>query len=245
VTVRVRPLECGWLQTDAGAMISGQAGAMRVPVPAFAVEHPRGTLVFDTGMHPELLQSTERMRETAKLFGVKLTEHDLLPARLASVDIDASDVTFAAVSHLHFDHCGGLAGVPNGRLLVQRAEWDAAFEPALVDFGVFIPDDFDCGHDRVLLDGEHDVFGDGAVKLVPTPGHTAGHQSLLIENRMLLVGDACYCRLALDLDALPPFGADLDRQRETFAWLRKEEARGVDLVFSHDTAQWEEVGELL
>jgi glyoxylase-like metal-dependent hydrolase (beta-lactamase superfamily II) len=241
----VRPLECGWLQTDAGGMITGQHGRLRVPVPAFAVEHPRGTLVFDTGMHPELLEHTGRMRETAKLFEVELTDDDLLPARLAGAGIDAAAVTFAAVSHLHFDHCGGLAGVPNARMLVQRAEWDAALEPALVDFGVFNPEDFDCGHDRVLLDGEHDVFGDGAVKLVPTPGHTAGHQSLLIEDRMLLVGDACYCRVALDLDALPPFGADLERQRKTFAWLRRKEAAGVDLVFSHDTAQWERLGDVL
>jgi glyoxylase-like metal-dependent hydrolase (beta-lactamase superfamily II) len=78
-----------------------------------------------------------------------------------------------------------------------------------------------------------------------TPGHTKGHQSLLIENRLLLVGDACYCRLALDRDALPPFAADLERQRKTFAWLRRREAAGVTLVFSHDIEQWTSLGEFL
>ena len=224
VSVRVRPLECGWLQTDAGGMISGQSGAMRVPVPAFAVEHPRGTLVFDTGMHPELLQHTGRMRETAKLFEVELTEDDLLPARLAGAEIDASEVTFAAVSHLHFDHCGGLAQLSSARVLVPAAEWAAGFEDGLVEFGVFNPGDFDLGHDRQLLDGEHDIFGDGRLRLLPTAGHTAGHQSLLVDGTTLLVGDACYCQPALDQDALPPFAADAEAQHRVFSWLRDQQA---------------------
>ena len=220
MTVRVRPLECGWLTTDSATMITGQKGRMRMPVPAFAVEHPRGTLVFDTGMHPDLVHSTERLRSVASLFDIEHEARFLLGTQLADAGIDATDVALAAVSHLHFDHCGGLVDVPNARLLVQRAEWDAAFDEGLVEYGVFNPDDFDLGHERELLDGEHDVFGDGSVRLVPTPGHTHGHQSLLVEDRLLLVADACYCRLALDLDATPPFGADLDEQRKTFAWLR-------------------------
>ena len=101
-----------------------------MPVAAFVVEHPRGTLVFDTGMHPEVIASTARLRKTAPLFDVELDQRLLLAAQLASVDIDASAVTHAAVSHLHFDHAGGLIGVPNARLLVQRDEWRAAFHPA-------------------------------------------------------------------------------------------------------------------
>jgi glyoxylase-like metal-dependent hydrolase (beta-lactamase superfamily II) len=196
-------------------------------------------------MHPEVISSTARLRKTAPLFDIELDQRFLLAAQLAAVEIDASAVTHAAVSHLHFDHAGGLTGVPNARLLVQRDEWSAAFHPGLVEFGVFNPDDFDLGHERQELEGEHDVFGDGSLRLVPTPGHTKGHQSLLVENRVLLVGDACYCRLALDLDALPAFATDADRQRKTFAWLREREASGISLVFSHDAAQWKSLGEFL
>ena len=245
MTVRVRPLECGWLTGDAASMVSGQTGPMRMPVPAFLVDHERGTMVFDAGMHPELMERTDRLKHTAEMFELEYTAESTLAAQLAATGVDAADVPLAAVSHLHFDHCGGLVGVPNARVLVQHAEWDAAFEPGLVEYGVFNPDDFDIGHDRVLLDGEHDVFGDGSVVLVPTPGHTKGHQSLLIENRMMLVGDACYCRLALDLDALPAYAADGERQRATFAWLRAREAAGIQLVFSHDTDQWNSLGEFL
>ena len=224
-------------------MVSGQTGKMRMPVPAFLVEHPRGALVFDTGMHPQLLESTDRLRSTAPLFDLELTPDNFLGPQLAASDVDAYDVRLVAPSHLHFDHAGGLCEVPNARVLVQQNEWIAAHDPPLVEFGVFNPDDFDLGHDRELLDGEHDVFGDGSVRLVPTPGHTKGHQSLIVENRVMLVGDACYCRLALDLDALPAFAADADRQRKTFAWLREQESAGINLVFSHDADQWNALGE--
>ena len=237
--LRVRSLECGWISADLGTMLEGQIGRIRMPVAAFLVEHPNGTLVFDTGMHPELEHTTDRLRGTAPLFEVEQGPGWTLTGQLAAVGVAADDVDLAVLSHVHFDHAGGLGQLPAARVLVQRDEWAAAFQDDLVDFGVFNPADFDLGHDRVELDGEHDVFGDGSVRIVPTPGHTAGHQSLLLEGETLLVGDACYCQLALDLDAIPPFGHDRDRHREVFGWLRGEQAAGRELVFSHDPVQWE------
>lgn len=236
--LRVRSLECGWISADTGTMLEGQLGRMRMPVAAFLVEHPSGTLVFDTGMHPELERTTERLRGTAPLFEIEQSPAWTLTGQLSAAGVAVEDVDLAVLSHVHFDHAGGLGQLPSARVLVQRDEWAAAFAPDLVDFGVFNPGDFDLGHDRLELDGEHDVFGDGSVRVVPTPGHTAGHQSLLLEGETLLVGDACYCQQALDLDALPPFGHDRDRHREVFAWLRGQQAAGRQLVYSHDPGQW-------
>ncbi|MFL6204876.1 MAG: N-acyl homoserine lactonase family protein [Acidimicrobiales bacterium] len=238
MAVRLRTLTCGWIVADAAGMVPGQGGRMRMPVGAFVIEHPDGTAVFDTGMHPQLAVTKERLRSTGDLFELELPEDWTLTGQLGRRGLQPDDVDIAIVSHLHFDHCGGLAQLPDARLVVQQAEWDAAFRGPLVDAGVFNPDDFDLGHERQALDGEHDLFGDGSVVLVPTPGHTAGHQSLLVERRMLLTGDACYCRLALDLDAPPSFGHDIERQRSVFAWLRAQEAEGIQLVFSHDADQW-------
>jgi N-acyl homoserine lactone hydrolase len=238
VTVRVRALTCGWLTTDATQMVPGQPGRMRMPVGAFLVEHPTGTAVFDTGMHADLEHSQARLKSTAELFDVELSSAASVTGQLAARDVGPGDVDVAVVSHLHFDHCGGLAQLPEARVVVQQAEWDAAFKGPLVEFGVFNPDDFDLGHERQLLDGEHDLFGDGSVLVIPTPGHTAGHQSLLVEGRLLLTGDACYCRLALDLDVVPAYGDDVARQSAGFTWLREQEADGVQLVFSHDAEQW-------
>jgi glyoxylase-like metal-dependent hydrolase (beta-lactamase superfamily II) len=241
----VRPLECGWVTTDAATMVTGAAGRMRMPVAAFLIEHPQGTVVFDTGMHPELDHDTSRMRSTAPLFDVEQSPAWTLTGQLARAGVAPDDVDVAVVSHLHFDHCGGLGQLPSARLLVQAAEWDAAFDDRLVAFGVYNPGDFDLGHDRLAVDGEHDLFGDGRLRLLPTHGHTAGHQSLLVDGTTLLVGDACYCQAALDQDALPGFAADADRQRVVFAWLRDQQAAGTRLVYSHDADQWAALGPTL
>ena len=245
MTVRVTPLECGWITTDAGSMVTGETGRFRMPVGAFLVEHARGAVVFDTGMHPSLVHDTTRLGPLAPMFDVHLDGSGLMASRLGEAGMDPADVDIAVLSHLHFDHAGGLCQLPEARVLVQEKEWRAAFHPVLVEHGVYTPADVDLGHDRTLLDGEHDVFGDGSVRIVPTPGHTIGHQSLLVEGRLLLVGDACYCRVALDRDALPAFSFDAERQRACFAWLREQEADGVQLVFSHDADQWRNLPEVL
>jgi len=234
----IHPISCGWLTTDAGTMIAGQSGDFRMPVPAFLVEHPEG-LVFDTGMHPDVAHSTDRLHGLESMFTPELAPDGSVGPQLRAAGFDPPDVAFIVSSHLHFDHCGGHVEVPNARLLVQRAEWEAGHHPRAIEHGVYDPADFDIGHDVSLLEGEHDIFGDGTLRIVATAGHTPGHQSLIVDGTTILVGDACYCRLGLDLDTLPLFAYDTDRQRETFTWLRAQEAAGAQLLFSHDMAQWE------
>ncbi len=241
MSVRVRPLECGWLNTDLGTMLAGRIAEFRLPVASFLVEHDRGTLVFDTGMHPDLVHGSSRLGPIESMYDVELGSDGLLGARLSECGVDRADVDRAVLSHLHFDHCGGLAEVPDARIVVQTAEWAAAQDPLMAELGVYHPPDFHTGQEVEQIDGRVDLFGDGSVVTVPTPGHTPGHQSLLIEGRLLLVGDACYCRLALDEDALPPVVMDEAQQRAGFAWLREQEAAGIQLVFSHDPVQWVEL----
>ena len=116
-------------------------------------------MVFDTGMHPELEHDTVRMRSTAPLFHVEQSRLGHSPASSSTAAWPRMPWRSPWVSHLHFDHAGGLGQLPSARVLVQAAEWDVAFDERLVDFGVYNPDDFDLGHDRVALHGEHDLFG--------------------------------------------------------------------------------------
>ncbi|MFI5042468.1 MAG: N-acyl homoserine lactonase family protein, partial [Acidimicrobiales bacterium] len=217
----------------------------RMPVAAFLVEHPDGLVLFDTGLHPELATSTARMRGLDRWYTPELSADGSVGPRLRQAGHDPADVAVIVSSHLHFDHCGGHAEVPNARVVVQRDEWTIARDPAAQVSGAYSPSDFELGHDIEVLDGAHDLFGDGRLVVEPTPGHTAGHQSLVIDGAAVLVGDACYCRLALDTDRLPPFAFDKDRQHRTFGWLRQQEAAGRRLMFSHDLAQWESLPEVL
>jgi glyoxylase-like metal-dependent hydrolase (beta-lactamase superfamily II) len=219
--------------------LDGASGAIRVPVPAYVIEHAGSTVVFDTGMHPGLrADPASRIGRLADLYACDLPSGTALDERLAALEVDRIDALI--LSHLHFDHAGGCALLPDARLVVQRTEWDEAM--AVNDGVLYNALDFDCGHDRQLVDGEHDLFGDGRAVLVPTPGHTIGHQSLRLRlddgRQLLLCGDACYFRRALDELVVPPFGHDTDVQRTTMLALRTLEAAGAQLVFGHDPAQW-------
>ena len=220
-------------------MIAGASGPFRMPVPAFLIEHPQGLVLFDTGLHPELATFPGRLRGLERFYVPTIDPDGTVGPRVRQAGHDPADVDVIVSSHLHFDHCGGHVEVPNARIAVQRDEWQTANEPAAQASGGYNPADFALGHDLDLLEGSRDLFGDGRLVVERTPGHTIGHQSLVIDGTTVLVGDACYCRLALDTDGLPPFAFDFDQQRRTFAWLREQEAAGRSLVFSHDLAQWE------
>ena len=239
--MRVIPLEIGRLRSQL-VLISGEDGTTELPVPAWLVEHRDGLVVFDTGMHRDLQRSMERIGRSAAWFDALFGPGEELTARLEGAGVDPADVTHAVLSHLHFDHVGGTCELPNARIVVQDAEWEAGHDPRLVDADVYNPDDFDLGHDVQRLDGAHDVFGDGLVTCIPTPGHTVGHQSLRVElesGPVVLTADCVYFESMLDDMLVPRFGWDLDRQRESMRHLRHlRDHDGCRLLFGHDDAQF-------
>ena len=238
------PLCLGWMSNDAGVLETGGTGTMRYPVPGYAVVHERGLVLFDTGLHAELMTSTDELGPLASVFHVELTEEDLVDRRLAAAGFEAAQVTHLVNSHLHFDHCGRNGPFAHAATVLQRDEWDAAARRAPIGSPM---DEVEAG-DVVLVDGAHDVFGDGTVVCVPTPGHTAGHQSLLVRaataadaGAALLVGDACYLRRMLTERILPPFAADSDEQLRSYDALTRWDRDGVRLMFSHDVDAWDRV----
>ncbi len=107
--------------------------------------------------------------------------------------------------------------------------------------------DFDLGHQLQLIDGEHDLFGDGSVVCLPTYGHTAGHQALRVrtnDGECVMTADSCYMRKVLEEMVLPPFAFDYDAMREVIERYRQMERSGTRLIFGHDAAQWKADGSL-
>lgn len=245
MAIRLFPLCCGVVVGDAGAFADGERGELRLPVPSWLVEHPRGLALFDSGLHAELASDpATRLGPLARLMRVELAADETVGARLAGLGIAPGDVRFLVTSHLHFDHVGGHAQVPNARLVVQRAEWDAGHDAAAIRASFYEPRDYDLGHAVEAVDGEHDVFGDGTVVCVPTPGHTPGHQSLrvrLASGDIVLTADACYFRRSFERLVLPPFAHDFDAMRASVARLRALAERGARLLFGHDEEQWREL----
>jgi N-acyl homoserine lactone hydrolase len=239
--LRVYVLCGGLLELDLALMLPDRAPGSRwtVPVPAFLVVHRRGRLLFDTGVHcAAIADPVGRLGETrASRFGMRSQPGDEVVSQLGLLGLRPDDVTWVANSHLHFDHCGGNELLGDVPILVQRAEWEAAHAERPSGY---LSADFDTGQDVRLVDGEHDVFGDGTVVCIPTPGHTAGHQSLRVrttDREVVLTADACYFRETLTTSRLPPFAHDHAEQLKSLDILRAFEAAGAHLVFGHDASQ--------
>jgi glyoxylase-like metal-dependent hydrolase (beta-lactamase superfamily II) len=209
------------------------------------VSHPRGRLLFDTGVHCQArVDPVGRLGpERMKRLTVKSRPGDDVVPQLARLGLTPEDVRFVANSHLHFDHCGGNEFFPRATFLVQRPELDAARRPGFAPGYNPSPVDFDHPLAYAMLDGEHDVFGDGTVILLPTYGHTPGHQSLLVragKTQLVCASDACYTRDNMDRDVLPTILWNASVMRESLASLRKlRDQAGATMLYGHDPAQWD------
>jgi len=243
--MRLHAFTCGWLRASLGNFLEGEEGEIRIPVPSFLIEHPKGTVLFDSGLHRDTqTDPAARLGWLAKVFAVEFRPGEEIAARLEARGVDPKEISHLVTSHLHFDHAGGHDSIPNARLVVQKAEWEAGIDPELRAKNAFDPKDFDLGHDRLLVSGEHDLFGDGRVVCLPTPGHTPGHQSLRVrldDGDVVLTADSCYLRRTLDTLRLPPFAFDREQQLASLGRLRRLEEQGARLVFGHEPAGWDEI----
>ncbi len=239
MTITIDRLDCGTLTAASAMFESGGSDApVTVPVPAWLIRHPRGNVLFDCGMHPDLTTPGPLLDVVSLFFTVGLDDDQLIGRALATTGVSPHEIDLVVLSHLHFDHAGGLVELPEARLVVQGVEWHAGFDSDLEAANSFRRDDYDLGHDVLAVDGEHDLFGDGLVTCVPTPGHTPGHQSLrvrLADREVVLCGDCAYFERTLDGGPLPPISYDPASQADSIAMLRSMRAQGTTLVPGHDS----------
>jgi glyoxylase-like metal-dependent hydrolase (beta-lactamase superfamily II) len=234
---------CGQFHSPAEALgLTG--GRVQAPVPFYVIDHPDGVALFDCGLHANVGDADDPYRQALQSQGLDVTfgPEEVVTRHLERLDIDPARVRWVVLSHLHFDHAGGLHQIPNARLVVQRQEWAAGFDDALAAH-YFLPRRFyDLGHALKLIDGEHDLFGDGSVTCVPSPGHTPGHQSLRVRGEggdHILVADACYSSQVVESRQFPAYcdAAAMNRSLDRLLAMRGPE---TVMVFGHDPAQWAE-----
>jgi N-acyl homoserine lactone hydrolase len=212
---------------------------VEIPYFVYLIEHPQGNVLFDSGGHPDLIDKPdEYLGPAAEAFEVTMKPGDDVVSRLATIGISPADVGHVAHSHLHYDHAGGVQFFPDATFYIQERELQFAYWPPVYQREIYLKADFDHDVNWLELEGEHDIFGDGKLVLFPTPGHTAGHQSLLVRldsGPVILVADASYGPYNIDNDELPGLlwspDAMVSSWRRIRALARKENAR---LIFTHD-----------
>jgi len=241
--LRVYALSCGSLEFDRSLFFPAAEPGVNInmPVSSFLVAHPAGKLVFDTGVHRDArTDPAGRLgKRVASLFRLHARPDEDPVGQLALLGLAPDDIRYVVNSHFHFDHCGCNASFPKATFLVQKSELEAARAPG----NRYNPRDWDCALDYQAVDGEHDVFGDGSVVLLPTPGHTPGHQSLWIRpgggTQFVLAADAAYTRQHLEETILPSNAHDAAQMKQSMESLRAmRDRKGVTLLYGHDAEQW-------
>jgi glyoxylase-like metal-dependent hydrolase (beta-lactamase superfamily II) len=235
-----------------------------LPVPAFLVEHPgAGAILVDTGLHPSIaIDPKQNFGRLGAAFNRFRVDHDQAIAfQLRARGVDPADVGIVVMTHLHWDHASAVSEFPDATFIVDRREWDAATQPRGATRG-YLTSQFDYPFDWRSVDYEDssidsfatfgaaiDLFGDGSVRLLSTPGHTLGHQSLLLRldgREALLCGDAAYTLRTIDGDATPLLTADEHLFGRSLKEIRRFVERTPDLVVvpGHDREEWPKLQEV-
>ena len=244
MTLRLFGCVCGQFHGSAEGMGMPGTGPVDVPVPFYVVEHPDGVALFDCGLPATMVEREDSYRQALRASDIdaSLTPEETVTRHLERLEIDPARVRHVVISHLHFDHVGGLRELPNARLVVQRREWEAGFDrEAATRYGLrkrF----FDLGHEVQLIEGEHDLFRDGSTVCVPSYGHTPGHQSLRVRSDQgdhILVADACYNHHVVESRRFPA-NADHAAMDGSLDRLLDMRETGTVMVFGHDPDQWGE-----
>jgi glyoxylase-like metal-dependent hydrolase (beta-lactamase superfamily II) len=158
----------------------------------YLIKHAKGWLLWDSGISDAISGTPEGMTAANGLLTLYVKK--TLSSQLTELGLKPADITRVAFSHFHSDHVGNANRFNSGTVYVQESEFDAAFGPDAAKFG-FSPKLYDqlAQAEVVKLKGDHDVFGDGSVLILSTPGHTPGHQSLLVRlpktGAVILSGD--------------------------------------------------------
>jgi N-acyl homoserine lactone hydrolase len=234
--MKVEMLNVGWFTAAAGIWRRDDDldRQVRFPIPAYVIETADERVLVDTGLHPAAADDAARHYGESDALGLFQLE---LGASIGE-QVDLTTITKVVVTHLHFDHAGGLALLPPSvPVVVQRREWEAAHDAGAIAKNIYLPLDYGTvGEQIMLVDGDHDLLGDGSIELLLTPGHTPGHQSVRVGERLVLGGDVTHYASGLDDHRFPIFADDFDAQAASANRLRALRDAGAVVRPGHDPA---------
>jgi N-acyl homoserine lactone hydrolase len=276
-TVSVDPIVTGtvswprtWMERPGGhfeklklarALLSGKP-AVSIPIPAFLIRHPSaGAIVVDTGLHPSV--ATDPRQNFGRLgarYRPAMEPGGDLPAQLRKRGLDPGEVPVVVMTHLHLDHTSAVSEFPQSIFVISETEWEAATVGPKPTLNGYRRRHFDFAFDYRTIDFDRggidsyssfartfDLFGDGSVRLAYTPGHSAGHISVvarLKERDFVIGGDVVYTRAQLDDEApLAPRPFDAHNYRRSLQELRLFRREYPDAIVTpgHDRSFYEKL----
>jgi N-acyl homoserine lactone hydrolase len=212
--VRLYVFDCGLLKSgNPVPLLEHGMTVTDMSVAAYLIVHPRGSLLWDTGVIPDA------MIQPGGTTSFRATVQKTLQGQLAEAGYKPSDITYLALSHYHYDHSANANAFAGATWLVQKPERDRMFSEALPPSSANSPSpdtvkmrfaDLEKS-ETMLLAGDYDVFGDGTVVIIATPGHTPGHQSLFVNlansGPIVLSGDLYHYPEERESKDFTPFAA--------------------------------------
>ncbi len=271
-TVVLHPLVCAYMDSPPEFMamtgsrlatlrkgLGSHAGWLKLPIVAFLVEHPGvGPMIIDTGFHPSVAVDPKQNLGPVygRLYSIDMRPEQAIPAQLRErKGIEPSDVRVAIMTHLHMDHASAISEFTSATYVLGLGEWRAFHASRLALNGYVrshvehaveykeIPYDSPTIDSYGTFGRAFDLFGDGSVRLVHTPGHTHGHQSVILrlkERDALVAGDAIYFKRTLDDERRGFVMADEHKWHRSVAEIRLYRRENPDalIIPGHDPEEW-------
>jgi N-acyl homoserine lactone hydrolase len=220
-------------------MLAGRRGGgpLTIPVCFYLIDHPKGLVLFDTGMRLDNWPLEEQKNAAQE-------PDQLIDKQLIKLGIRPEDVKYVIMSHFHDDHTGGMTVFPQATFIARKAELRAAWWPDKYQWAYNYADYKDTRYFKFieLNDTEDfDVFLDGSIVCIDTKGHTQGHQSLVLNlphtGKTVLTADAAHLSDVLNEGALP-FVWNAEASVRAIARIQHLRDNGAFVIMAHDPDQF-------
>ena len=233
---------CGNIESRDVSLFSpgvNQGQSKQLTNSCYLIRHPQGDLFWDTGLPDHFGPDGVEFMDGA--FHMSVTEP--LQDQLKSIGVTPEEIEWLGISHFHSDHTGNANWFSNATLLIQEAEFAAAFGDNAHQYG-FDPDSYSGfnANNSKRLQGDYDVFGDGRVVIKSTPGHTPGHQLLYLDlpqsGRIILSGDLYHFTSNREQRRVPAFNFDKQQTLHSMEQIEQlVQSSGAQLWIQHDKEQ--------
>jgi N-acyl homoserine lactone hydrolase len=253
--MRLYVFSSGALTVPKSLLQAGAAStATPVPVAFFVIQHPKGTVLFDTGNNDKIITDPSYWGDFVKNLNPVRTPDVAIDTQLGKIGLKPDDINYVVIGHMHLDHGGNIVKFPKSAIVVQKDEVRNAFWPEAGTACCYIPGDFmmlraapggsmpnDAKWNVMQLEGDLDIFADNSVVVKRWVGHTPGSQMMIVRlpktGTVILTSDNVYFAENVTKNLLPDVSLAYSPKGilEAYSWIREMQAREKAQFFTaHD-----------